>query len=191
MELLTTDHIIFYEKSVVLTGRNTTGPPCSRGAIIRLEAAWRHRLACLGEAACRPAVQCYKHGQMINDDNRWWQTPATVTSLSPYTMCGRASNQDNATTTPCCVVKERKGRVLIIQRHLYYAWSQSAQAWIAQFYLQITPCLPFLRKYSPDGATSNWGNRHPTAAYYSLIDPEVTKCWVGLVSWPIADGLPT
>jgi len=27
---------------------------CYRGAIIRLEAACRHRMACAGEAACRP-----------------------------------------------------------------------------------------------------------------------------------------
>jgi len=33
-------------------------------------------------------------------------------------------------------------------------YSQSAQAWITQFYLKITPCLPFLRKRSPDGATT-------------------------------------
>jgi len=33
-----------------------------------------------------------------------------------------------------------------------HAYSQSAQAWITQFYLQTTPCLPFLRKHSPDGA---------------------------------------
>jgi len=52
---------------------NTTGPPCSHRAIIRLEAAWRHRLACAGEAACRPTVECYR---------RWQQTPATVTSLA-------------------------------------------------------------------------------------------------------------
>jgi len=32
--------------------------------------------------------------------------------------------------------------------------SQSAQTWITQFYLQTTPCLPFLRKRSPDGATT-------------------------------------
>ena len=30
--------------------------------------------------------------------------------------------------------------------------SQSTETWITQFYLQITPCLPFLRKHSPDGA---------------------------------------
>jgi len=36
------------KQGVALTGRNSTGPP----AIIRLEAAWRYRLACAGEAAC-------------------------------------------------------------------------------------------------------------------------------------------
>ena len=30
---------IAVNQGVALTGRNTTGPPCSRGAIIRLEAA--------------------------------------------------------------------------------------------------------------------------------------------------------
>jgi len=39
--------------------------------------------------------------------------------------------------------------------HLYYAESQSAKTWITQFYLQITPYLPFVRKRSPDGATHN------------------------------------
>jgi len=58
-------------------GRNTTGPPCSRGAVIRLEATWRHRLACAGEAACMPAVECYRRRQ----------TPATVTSLAHTVFC--------------------------------------------------------------------------------------------------------
>ena len=48
-------------------GRNTTGPPCSRGAVIRLEATWRHRLACAGEAACMPAVECYRRRQTTTD----------------------------------------------------------------------------------------------------------------------------
>jgi len=51
--------------------------------------------------------------------------------------------------------------------------------------------LLFLRKRSPDGATPNWGSRHPIAAYYSFIDPKGMKGWVGLAGWPIADGLPT
>jgi len=33
-------------------------------------------------------------------------------------------------------------------------YTQSAQAWITQFYLQITPCLPFLRARSPDATTT-------------------------------------
>jgi len=37
---------------------------------------------------------------------------------------------------------------------------------------------------------SNWGSRHPIAALYSFIDPKRMKGWVGLVGWPIADGLP-
>jgi len=39
----------------------------------------------------------------------------------------------------------------------------------------------YFRKLSPDGATTNWGNRHLITAYYSSIDPEEMKGWVGLV----------
>ena len=60
------------------------------------------------------------------------------------------------------------------------------------FYLQITPCLPFLREHSPDGTTTT------TEAVYiqlqlttHLSTPERMKGWVSLVGWPIADGLPT
>ena len=56
------------QQGVAVTRRNTTGPPCSRGAIIRLEAAWRHRLACAVEAACRPAVECYIPRQTTTTD---------------------------------------------------------------------------------------------------------------------------
>jgi len=31
---------------------------------------------------------------------------------------------------------------------------------------------------------------HQNLAYYSFIDPERMKSWVGLVGWPVADGLP-
>jgi len=44
-----------------------------------------------------------------------------------------------------------------------------------------TPRLPFLRKRTPDGATRNWGKRHPIAAYYSSIDPEWMKGWIGVI----------
>jgi len=33
-------------------------------------------------------------------------------------------------------------------------YTQSAQAWITQFYLQTTPCLPFLPERSPDDTTT-------------------------------------
>jgi len=89
--------------------------------------------------------------------------------------------------------KERKGKErksIYIAPFIYYVF-QCTQAWITQFLPADTPCLPFLRKRSPDGTTSNWDKRHPIAAYYLSIDPERMKGWVGLVSWPIADGLPT
>ena len=35
------------------------------------------------------------------------------------------------------------------------------------------------------------GSTHLISAYYTFIDPERTKGWVGLVGWPIADGSPT
>ena len=91
----------------------------------------------------------------------------------------------------CFSLRVKMKGTVFIQRHLYYASSQSAQMWIMQFYLQITPFLPVLCKRSPDGVTANWGSRYPFAAYYSFIDPKGMKGWVGLVSWPIADGLPT
>ena len=66
---------------------------CYCGAIIRLGAAWRHRLACAGEiacrlavAACRPAVECYRPRQTTTTDAR------EKNNTGLYTMCRRASN---------------------------------------------------------------------------------------------------
>jgi len=50
--------------------------------------------------------------------------------------------------------KEGKEDGVYIAPLSMHAYSQSAQAWITQFYLQTTPCLPFHRKCSPDGATT-------------------------------------
>ena len=47
------------------------------------------------------------------------------------------------------------------------------------FNLKITPCLPFLHKRSPDGATPNCGNKQPITVCYSFIDPKKMKGWVG------------
>jgi len=41
----------------------------------------------------------------------------------------------------------------------------------------------FIHKRSSGGTTPNWGSRHPIAAYYSFIDLEGMKGWVGLVGW--------
>jgi len=66
-------------------------------------------------------------------------------------------------------------------------YSQSAQTWITQFYLQITPCLPFFRKRSPDGTTPNSGSKYTIAALQfttHLSTPEGMKDWVDLeVFW--------
>ena len=43
------------------------------------------------------------------------------------------------------------------------------------FYLQRTPCQPLPRKRSPDGASTECGDGHLIAAYYSFIDPERMK----------------
>jgi len=59
------------------------------------------------------------------------------------------------------------------------------------FNLQRTPCVPLPHKRSPDGTFTECGGGHLIAAHYSFIDPERMKGWVGLVGWPIADGLPT
>ena len=53
--------------------------------------------------------------------------------------------------TPDRQKKESKSIYIV----LFYQASQSAPTRITQFYLQITPCLPFPRKRSPDVATPN------------------------------------
>jgi len=68
---------------------------------------------------------------------------------------------------------ERKGKEM---KSIYIApfwprrYTQSAEAWITQFYLQITPCLPFLRERSPDGTT--------TATYMARFCRTPRTCWV-------------
>jgi len=47
--------------------------------------------------------------------------------------------------------KERKSIYIALLWPRWY--TQSAQAWITQFYMQITPRLPFLRERSPDVTT--------------------------------------
>jgi len=67
-------------KGVALTERKTTGPPCS----VTVE-LW---LDCRRHARVKPPAG---PPWSVTDDRRR-QTPATVTSLAPYTMCRLASN---------------------------------------------------------------------------------------------------
>jgi len=57
-----------------------------------------------------------------------------------------------SSTKPEVKGKERKS--VYIAPFWPRRYTQSVQAWITQFYLQITPCLPFLRELSPDGTTT-------------------------------------
>jgi len=52
---------------------------------------------------------------------------------------------------PTSLTKETKGRTsAILVCHIRKTLRHGSQ-----FYLQITPCLPFLRKRSPDGTSPN------------------------------------
>jgi len=62
---------------------------------------------------------------------------------------------------------------------LYSVESQGAQTWITQFYLQITPCLPFLRKHSPDGASTECGT--PNCSSLLIYRPQ--KGWKAELAW--------
>ena len=90
----------------------------------------------------------------------------------------------------CCaqpsshIQQERKGNeVYLYSSILVRTHTLKALRHGSQFYLQPTPCLPFLRKRSPDGTAPNWGSRHRIAAYYSFIDPEGMKGWVDTSSY--------
>jgi len=52
-------------------------------------------------------------------------------------------------------LSKRKGKEEYLYSAFWPRWyTQSAQAWITQFYLQITPCLPFIRERLPDVTTT-------------------------------------
>ena len=51
-----------------------------------------------------------------------------------------------------------------IAPYMVYKPICSAQAWITQFNLQKTPCLPLPRKRSPNGASTDWSGEHLIAA---------------------------
>ena len=69
--------------------------------------------------------------------------------------------------------RQEHERETVISSVILLTYSQSAQAWITQFYLRITPCLPFLRKGS-DGVTPNEVADN-CSLLYSFINPEGMK----------------
>ena len=69
-------------------------------------------------------------------------------AVAVYVQVGGVS-----TGVQVCTSRKGKERSLFIWHHLLW-YTQSAQAWITQFYLQITPCLPFLCERSPDVTTA-------------------------------------
>ena len=109
-------------------------------------------------------------------------------SLQPFLNSSLGDRPTNRPTDPA-TRSVTIGRVHSAEAKFCYC------LWLQQVFIEAvdsnTPCLPFLRKRSPDGAIPNWSRRHPLAAYYSSINPEGMKGWVGLVGWPIADGLHT
>ena len=111
-------------------------------------------------------------------------TQTTSLSLQPFLRGSLGDRPTDHITRSVTIRVARSGEA----KFGYGLWLQQVFIWALN---SNTSCLPFLCKHSPDGATSNWGRRHPTAPYYSSIDLEGIKSWVGLVSWRIADGLPT
>ena len=75
------------------------------------------------------------------------------------------------------VYKERKRKEVNLYSAFIVATTLKAFRRGSQFYLQITPRLPFLRERSPDVATTATacGSRHSIAAHYSFIDPKRMK----------------
>ena len=73
-------------------------------------------------------------------------------SLDAWLMIHHKTVYRRTVTRP----SKRKGTEEFLYGVFLFAtkYTQSDQAWITQFYLQITPCLPFLRERSPDGTTT-------------------------------------
>jgi len=110
-------------------------------------------------------------GLIKNDDDAYIRTfPHRYASLSS-TLRGKRKGKGKE--------KERKSIYIALFGHggtTVGCTAQSAQAWITQFYLQITPCRPFLRERSPDVTTiATEAAEIQIAAHYSFIGPERMK----------------
>ena len=69
-------------------------------------------------------------------------------------------------------------------------WSESRHLLSSSFAVAFCRACGYPRSVHQMALPVN-GSTHLIPAYYSFIDPERMKGWVGLVGWPVADGLPT
>ena len=122
--------------------------------VCRIQHSTRHRIGYFGDKSFQ-AINCTGIDKLILKQficrNCWYQCAYDCAQLC-YIIQHRTVLivfPLIPQTVTIAQIKERKS----IYRALFYQASQSAQTRITQFYLQITPCLPVLRKHSPDVAT--------------------------------------
>ena len=96
------------------------------------------------------------------------------------------------------VPRFQRPRYRALGPELIPVYRQSARRWreVNHAIDKAVGCLTFcqacgyLRSFHQMALPVN-GSTHLIPAYYSFIDPERMKGWVGLVGWSAADGLPT
>jgi len=109
-----------------------------------------------------------------------------ISSSSSQLCCRREAARCILSVASTAQYFERSLLLLVIAAYdlplrLYYSalfvvpHTQGAQAWITEFYLQSTPCLPLPRKRSPDGASTDCCGGHLLQRLYSFIYPERMK----------------
>jgi len=126
--------------------------------------------------------------------NRWTSFSLKLLRLHNLTVVLQptASHQHDTCIIKYGSVWKRKGKEEYLYSTFYIlCTSQSTQAWITQFYLQIHhACLSFVCVHQMAPPLTEVGDIQLQLTTQP-IDPEAMKGWVGLVGWPIADGLPT
>jgi len=81
-----------------------------------------------------------------------------------------------------------KGREICIASNHKKSTSEAFKLGSHSFYTANTPWLYLVSVYPTAPPLTD--SSYLIAVYYSFIDPKRMKGWVGLVSWPTADGLP-
>ena len=135
-----------------------------------------------------PATALSKYCQMPDSSAHYVWTDSACDRVTSAISAVYNTESIGLRTDPCGTPKYsgKERNSISIAPFIYYVYLKALRHG-SQFYLQIHHAC--LHKRSPDGATPNWGRRHP--AYYLSIDPKGIEGWVGLVGWLIVDGLPT